>query len=107
MADNASAPFSKLSTPRALDDLRRVLIRGKSDRHAISSRLMRNRDQNGQDWADIIGLPDDVAGCAAAGRPGAWRAIRIWMRRGRPIAFDLLAVRERMVWVPSCFAVRP
>jgi hypothetical protein len=25
-----------------------------ADRYAISSRLMRYRDQNGQDWADII-----------------------------------------------------
>jgi hypothetical protein len=41
------------STP-ARDDLRRVLIRDQADRDAISSRLMRYRDQNGQDWADII-----------------------------------------------------
>jgi hypothetical protein len=30
------------------------LIRDQADRDAISSRLMRYRDQNGQDWADII-----------------------------------------------------
>jgi hypothetical protein len=41
-------------TPQARDDLRRVLIRDRADRDAISSRLMRYRDQNGQDWADII-----------------------------------------------------
>jgi hypothetical protein len=35
-------------------DLRSVLIRDQADRDAISSRLMRYRDQNGQDWADII-----------------------------------------------------
>ena len=40
--------------PKARDDLRRVLIRDQDDRDAISSRLMRFRDQNGQDWADII-----------------------------------------------------
>ena len=40
--------------PKARDDLRRVLIRDHADRDAISSRLMRYRDQNGQDWADII-----------------------------------------------------
>jgi hypothetical protein len=40
--------------PKARDDLRRVLIRDQPDRDAISSRLMRYRDQNGQDWADII-----------------------------------------------------
>ena len=39
---------------KARDDLRRVLIRDFADRNAISSRLMRYRDQNGQDWADII-----------------------------------------------------
>ena len=36
------------------DDLRRVLIHDQADRDAIASRLMRYRDQNGQDWADII-----------------------------------------------------
>jgi hypothetical protein len=40
--------------PKPRDDLRRVLIRDQADRDAISSRLMRYRDQNGQDWADII-----------------------------------------------------
>ena len=58
--------------PKARDDLGRVLIRDHADRGAISSRLMRYRDQNGQDWADIIDLPDDVSGCAAAGRAAAW-----------------------------------
>ncbi len=36
------------------DDLRRVLIHDQADRDAIASRLMRYRDQSGQDWADII-----------------------------------------------------
>jgi cytochrome oxidase Cu insertion factor (SCO1/SenC/PrrC family) len=40
--------------PKARDDLRRVLIHDDADRDTISSRLMRYRDQNGQDWADII-----------------------------------------------------
>jgi hypothetical protein len=40
--------------PEGRDDLHRVLIRDQADRDAISSRLMRYRDQNGQDWADII-----------------------------------------------------
>jgi hypothetical protein len=40
--------------PKARDDLRRVLIRDQTDRDAISSRLMRYRYQNGQDWADVI-----------------------------------------------------
>ena len=40
--------------PSARDHLRSVLVRDQADRDAISSRLMRYRDQNGQDWADII-----------------------------------------------------
>lgn len=40
-------------SPKARDDLRRVLIRDQADRDAIASRLMRYRDQNGPDWADI------------------------------------------------------
>jgi hypothetical protein len=40
--------------PKARDDFRCVLIRDQADRDEISSRLMRYRDQNGQDWADII-----------------------------------------------------
>jgi hypothetical protein len=49
-----SEPFLATLNPKARDDLRRVLIRDQADRDAISSRLMRYRDQNGQDWADII-----------------------------------------------------
>jgi hypothetical protein len=40
--------------PKARDDLRPVLIHDQADRDAIASMLMRYRDQNGQDWADII-----------------------------------------------------
>jgi hypothetical protein len=43
-------------SPPARDALRRVLIGDQPDRDAISSRLMRYRDQNGQDWADIIDM---------------------------------------------------
>jgi hypothetical protein len=39
---------------KAREHLRNVLIRDQADRDAISSRLRRYRDQNGQDWADII-----------------------------------------------------
>jgi hypothetical protein len=42
--------------PSARDTLRRTLIHDHADRDAIASRLMRYRDQNGQDWADIIDL---------------------------------------------------
>ena len=41
-------------SPTARDHLRSALIRDQADRDAISSRLMRYRDQNGQAWADII-----------------------------------------------------
>ena len=47
-----------------------MLIRDQVDRDAISSRLMRYRDQNGQDWADIIDFltmyPDPGGGRSAA-----------------------------------------
>jgi hypothetical protein len=33
---------------------RSVLIRDQADRNAIASMLMHYRDQNGQDWADVI-----------------------------------------------------
>jgi hypothetical protein len=48
--------FLETLTPKARDDLRSVLIPDDADRDAISSRLMRYRDQNGQDWADIIDM---------------------------------------------------
>ena len=56
MADSNSdlRPLLDTLDPKARDDLRRVLIRDQADRDAISSRLMRYRDQNGLDWADII-----------------------------------------------------
>jgi hypothetical protein len=64
MADNEDRrALLLILTPNARDDLRRVLIRDQADRDAIASRLMRYRDQNGQDWADIIDFltmwPDD------------------------------------------------
>ena len=42
--------------PKARDDLRRVLIQHEADRDAISSRLMRYGDRNGDDWADSIDM---------------------------------------------------
>jgi hypothetical protein len=42
--------------PTARDDLRRVPIHDQADRDAISSHLLRCRDRNGQDWADIIDM---------------------------------------------------
>jgi hypothetical protein len=40
--------------PKAPDDLRQVLIYDQAERDAIASRLMRYRDQNDRDWAEII-----------------------------------------------------
>jgi hypothetical protein len=40
--------------PKAGDDLRRILIRDQADRDAISSCLLRHRDERGDGWADII-----------------------------------------------------
>jgi hypothetical protein len=53
MDDDLRALLQTLD-PKTRGDLRRVLIRDQADRDAISSRLMRYRDQNGEDWADII-----------------------------------------------------
>ena len=54
MTSPRNRPHRGSLDPKARDDLRRVLIRDQADRDAIASRLMRYRDQNGQDWADII-----------------------------------------------------
>jgi hypothetical protein len=52
-------------SPKARDDLRRVLIRDQAERDATASQLMRFRDQNDQDWADVIDFltmyPDGAA----------------------------------------------
>ena len=40
--------------PSARDKLRRVLIRDQANRDAVSSQLLRYRDETGDDWADII-----------------------------------------------------
>jgi hypothetical protein len=40
--------------PVLRDHLRRVLIRDQADRDAVSSQLLRYRDENGHHWADII-----------------------------------------------------
>jgi hypothetical protein len=42
--------------PHARETLRRILIRDQADRDAISSDLLRYRDERGDDWADIIDL---------------------------------------------------
>jgi hypothetical protein len=52
--DTQLRAFLQTLDPKSRDDLRRVLIREHADRDDIASRLMRYRDENGQDWADII-----------------------------------------------------
>jgi hypothetical protein len=47
-----SALCSERSTRRPETTSGHVLIRDQADRDAISSRLMRYRDQNGQGWTD-------------------------------------------------------
>jgi hypothetical protein len=47
LSDNELWTLLRAVAPKARDDLRRV--RDQADRDAISSRLMRYRDQNGQD----------------------------------------------------------
>ena len=42
--------------PKARDDLRRVLIHDQGDRDAVSSQVLRYRDERGNDWADIIDM---------------------------------------------------
>jgi hypothetical protein len=42
--------------PLTRDDLRRVLIHDQADRDAVSSQLLRYRDERGDGWADIIDL---------------------------------------------------
>jgi hypothetical protein len=61
--------------PSAREHLRSVLIRDQADRDAISSLLLRYRDQNNQDWADII---DFLTMHPEARRQsgGAWRRPR-------------------------------
>jgi len=43
----SSTPYSRPSTPKTRDDLRRVLIRDQADREAISSLLMRYQAEDG------------------------------------------------------------
>jgi hypothetical protein len=75
--DDLSALLSTLD-PKEGDDLRRVLIRDHADRDAIASMLMRYRDQNGQDWTDII---DFLTMYPEARRRGGARVRRDQCRR--------------------------
>jgi hypothetical protein len=56
MNSRCSAGRLQILSPKARDDLRRVLIRDQADRDRIASELMRYRDGRGDDWADIIDM---------------------------------------------------
>jgi hypothetical protein len=58
--------------PKARDDLRRVLIPDQADRNAISTQLLRYRDERGNDWADIIDLLTVYPEAKTEGRPIGW-----------------------------------
>ena len=82
----------ELLDPKARETLLRVLIHDHADRDAVSSRLMRYRDQNGDDWADIIDMltlhpeePRKVVGCSERSRPpsNVRRAGQAGERRGK------------------------
>jgi hypothetical protein len=62
--------------PKARDDLRRVLIRDQADRDAISSRLMRYRD-DGSVAVGLTGLHCGVSNEVGSGRLTDWPA---WMK---------------------------
>ena len=53
-ADRDLRALRETLSPKARDDLRRVLIHDQADRDAIASDLLRYRDGRGGDWADII-----------------------------------------------------
>jgi hypothetical protein len=101
MADSNADLRAVLETldPKARDDLRRVLIRDQADREAISSRLMRYRDQNGDDWADIIDMltmhPDERRRVARL--VGRWRRKREY-GTSRLILVLLRAVGPLATW---------
>jgi hypothetical protein len=87
MHDDSLRAVLETLDPTARDDLRRVLIRDQADRDSISSRLMRYRDQNGDDWADIL----DTLRCIRRSG-GRWRGCseRLTPTRIRDMAEDLV-----------------
>ena len=70
-ADRDLRAILEMLDPLSRDALRRVLIHDQADRDAISCRLMRYRDQNGQDRADIIDFLTMEVRTGWEGPPGA------------------------------------
>jgi hypothetical protein len=56
VADDHLRSLLETLDPKARDDLRRVLIHDQAERDAVSSQLLRYRDERGDDWADIIDM---------------------------------------------------
>jgi hypothetical protein len=55
-ADEDLSALLSMLDPKARDTLRRVLIHDQADRDAISSQLLRYRDERGDGWADVIDM---------------------------------------------------
>ena len=56
VADDHLRSLLETLDPHARGTLRRALIHDQADRDAVASQLLRYRDANGQDWADIIDM---------------------------------------------------
>jgi hypothetical protein len=56
MADDQLHNLLLTLSASARDALRRVLIHDQADRDAVAAQLLRYRDGNGDDWADIIDM---------------------------------------------------
>jgi len=74
--DDLRAVLEELDPP-ARDTLRRVLFHDQADRDAVASHLLRYRDRQGEDWADIIDFLRCIrmrgggsCGCSARSRRG-------------------------------------
>jgi hypothetical protein len=97
--DDAESPDSlRTLDPKARDDLRRVLIREQADDDSIASRLMRYRDQNGQEWADII---DSLTMCREA------RQVLGAAKTGRRLRPSARRCRGGSPSLPGSFRLRP
>jgi hypothetical protein len=86
---------------RARDDFRNVLIHDQADRDTIASRLMRYRDQNGDDWADILDMLTMHPEERRKSRSASWRVERrALMPKPRTQPYS------RVAWRRSCGRAR-
>jgi hypothetical protein len=56
MSDDDLRALLEALDPLTREALRRLLIHDQDDRDAVSSQLLRYRDEPGDDWANIIGM---------------------------------------------------